>query len=146
MTVFLVDDSPQVIDFLKEMLAALPGIEVAGHAHDVSTALRSIRTASPDVVLLDLHLPDGSGMEVLKTIKKEMPATIVIVLTNYAFPQYKQKCLEMGAHAFLDKSTDFTKIPRLISDVSEPEAYRQGPPSSPTLGPPSQHKIREGSR
>ena len=131
MKVFLIDDSAQVIERLMEMLAPLPGVEVVGHAADIPEALLALPSASPDVVLLDLHLPSGSGIEVLEAIKKEMPATIVIVLTNYAFPQYKQKCLELGAHAFLDKSKDFTVVPKMISAIANPDSPWQGfPPSS----------------
>lgn len=131
MKVFLVDDSAQVIERLLEMLAPLPGVEVIGHAADIPEALLSLRAAIPDVVLLDLHLPSGSGIEVLEAIKREMPATIVIVLTNYTFPQYKQRCLGLGAYAFLDKSTDFTSVPEMIWAFAHPNSPWQGPsPSS----------------
>lgn len=139
MNVFLVDDSPVVIERLEEMLDPLPGIEVIGYAADIPEALRSIREAKPDVVLLDLHLPSGSGIEVLKKIKKEMPATVVIVLTNYAFPQYSEKCMELGAHAFLDKSSDFTSIPEMVWALVRPNSPWHGSP------PPSLSKPRKAS-
>jgi DNA-binding NarL/FixJ family response regulator len=136
MKVFLIDDSAQVFERLLEMLAPLPGVQVIGHAADIPEALLGLRTAIPDVVLLDLHLPSGSGIELLEAIKREMPATLVIVLTNYAFPQYKQKCLELGAHAFLDKSTDFTVVPEMIWAIANPDSPWQGfpPPSLSEAG------------
>jgi DNA-binding NarL/FixJ family response regulator len=126
MKVFLIDDSAQVLERLEEMLAPLPGVEVIGHAADIPEVLPSLRAATPDVVLLDLHLPSGSGIEVLEAIKIEMPAIIVIVLTNYAFPQYEQKCLDLGAYAFLDKSTDFTSVPEMIWALAHPNSPWEG--------------------
>jgi DNA-binding NarL/FixJ family response regulator len=118
MTVLLIDDSALVIERLQEMLLPLPGVELIGPAANIPEALRSVRVSSPDVVVLDLNLPGGSGVTVLKTIKKEKPSTIVIVLTNYAFPQYEKKCFEAGADLFLDKSKDFARVPRLIQKLS----------------------------
>jgi len=112
MTVLLIDDSALVIERLQEMLLPLPGVELIGPAANIPEALRSVRVSSPDVVVLDLNLPGGSGVTVLKT------STIVIVLTNYAFPQYEKKCFEAGADLFLDKSKDFARVPRLIQKLS----------------------------
>jgi DNA-binding NarL/FixJ family response regulator len=110
MRVFLADDSPVVIERLKEMIAHVPGVEIVGQAGDVPGAQKSIRESNPDVVILDLHMPGGSGIEVLQSIKKETPRTEVIVLTNFAFPQYRKTCYDLGADLFLDKSTEFDKI------------------------------------
>lgn len=144
MKVFLVDDSAQVIERLKEMLAPLPGVELMGIAADIPAAFIGLRAVTPDVVLLDLHLPGGSGIEVLKVIKKEMPATKVIVLTNYAFPQYQRKCEEAGADAFLDKSKDFAKVPEVIESLSQGGKHLPG--SSHPPGAMSPSRVKVGSR
>jgi DNA-binding NarL/FixJ family response regulator len=146
MKIFLVDDSMQVVERLKAMLALLPGIEVIGSATDLPEALHSIRTARPDVVLLDLRLPSGSGMQVLQMIKNEKLGTIVVVLTNYAFPQYRKRCEEAGAYAFLDKSRDFTAVPQVLRALADLHNQARGPFPPQDLTSPTEPKVRVGSR
>lgn len=137
MKIFLVDDSPHFIERLKEMLAPLSSVEIVGCAGDIPEAKRSIRTTVPDVVLLDLNLPGGSGIELLRALKADSPEVKVIVLTNYAFPQYKKKCLTLGAYAFLDKSTDFTSVPELLSALAGTAHLPETSPHSNLVHEPS---------
>jgi DNA-binding NarL/FixJ family response regulator len=116
MRVFLADDSPLVIERVKELIAVLPRVETVGQAGDVPGAQKSIRELNPDVVILDIHMPGGSGIEVLQTIKKEKPATVVIIFTN--FPEYREKCINLGADFFLDKLAEFDKIPEILLGLS----------------------------
>jgi DNA-binding NarL/FixJ family response regulator len=146
MNVLMVDDSAQVIERLKEMLGLLPGVEVVGWVADLPEALETVQTAKPDVVLLDLHLPSGSGLQLLETIKSQKLNSVVIVLTNYAFPQYRRKCVEAGAYAFLDKSTDFTKVPEVVAALLKPTDRASGPPPAPSLTSRLEHPVKVGSR
>ena len=146
MKVFLVDDSVQVIQRLSRMIAALPGVVVMGQASDIPAALQAIRAESPDVVVLDLHLPSGSGIKVLQMIKREKPATKVIVHTNYAFPQYQKKCIESGAVAFLDKSKDFDKIPRVIEELARHQRSRGKRSAASALKSPRTLGLRSPAR
>jgi DNA-binding NarL/FixJ family response regulator len=146
MKILLIDDSALVVERLQEMLAPLPGVEVVGHATDIPEVLRSLRASSPDVVLLDLHLPGGSGIKVMETIRKEKPAIIVIVLTNYAFPQYEKRCAAAGAHSFLDKSKDFTRVPGLIQELSNQMDHRQRSRSTHSFEFQFRRKLEVGSR
>jgi DNA-binding NarL/FixJ family response regulator len=116
MRVFLADDSPLVIGRVKESIAGLQGVEIVGQAGDVPGAQKSIRELNPDVVILDVHMPGGRGIEVLQSIKKEKPATVVIVFTNS--PEYREKCINLGADFFLDKTTEFDKIPEILLGLS----------------------------
>jgi DNA-binding NarL/FixJ family response regulator len=109
MRVLIADDSPIVCERLKAMLSNLEEIETVGRARDVSEAINSIEELKPDAVILDIQMPVGSGIEVLKHIKKEHPATVVIMLTNYPYPQYRQECMDEGADFFFDKSLEFEK-------------------------------------
>jgi DNA-binding NarL/FixJ family response regulator len=144
MRIFLVDDSAQVLDRLKSILLPLQGVELIGSADDIAAGLDSIRAIRPDVVFLDLRLPSGSGMKLLQMIKEENLGAEVVVLTNYAFPQYRKKCAEAGAFAFLDKSTDFAIVPQIIAALAETkENARGGLPSDDMLSP-SEPKIRVG--
>lgn len=140
MRIYLVDDSVQFLDRLLAILVPLQGIEVIGSANDLPEAISSIRADRPDVVFLDLQLPSGSGMKILQTIKNEKLDVNVVVLTNYAYPQYRKKCAEDGAYAFLDKSTDFSKVPQIISALSELHEKVRGEPHN--LTPPSEPKVR----
>lgn len=117
MKVFIADDSEVVCERLTAMLSELPGVEVVGKATDSSEAIRSIRELHPDAVILDIRMPGGSGIDVLKAIKKDNYAPRVIVLTNYPYPQYRKACMDAGAEFFLDKSTEFEKVTELIKQL-----------------------------
>jgi DNA-binding NarL/FixJ family response regulator len=111
MKVFLVDDSTMVLKKLVAMISGIEGIEIAGQAMTARDAIQSIVALKPDVVILDIRLNGGgSGMDVLKEIKKEIPPPIVIMLTNYPYPQYREKCQALGADYFFDKVTEIEKI------------------------------------
>ncbi len=109
MKIFIADDSPILRERLNAMLSDLPRIEIIGEAGNVAEAIESIRALHPDVVILDIRMPGGSGIEVLENIKKMKAAPAVIMLTNYPDPQYKKKCMALGAEYFFDKSTEFKK-------------------------------------
>ncbi len=114
MRVFVADDSEPVRERILSMLREIPDVEIVGHAED-SLAARALVTAlQPDVVILDINMPGGSGIEVLEDIKKLPRAPRVIMLTNHSQLQYRQRCLEAGADEFLDKSTEFEKIPEVL--------------------------------
>jgi len=117
MTVLIADDSQVVAERLSSMLSELSGIEIAGHAGTVPEALHAVRSLRPDVVILDLQMPGGHGMDVLKTTKREQPGLTVIVLTNHSHWQYRKKCLENGARSFLDKSTEFQEVAVVLREL-----------------------------
>jgi YesN/AraC family two-component response regulator len=112
--VFIADDSRIIQEHLVTLLDELAGIEIVGQAENVVEAISAIRKLKPDVVILDIRMPGGSGLDVLQTIKQDEVAPIVIILTNYPYPAYRQKCLQVGADFFLDKSTEFDQIPELL--------------------------------
>jgi DNA-binding NarL/FixJ family response regulator len=96
------------------MLDELAGVEIVGQAENVAEAISAIGNLKPDVVILDIRMPGGSGIDVLENIKQNDSALLVIILTNYPYPGYRQKCLQAGADFFLDKSTEFDQIPELF--------------------------------
>jgi DNA-binding NarL/FixJ family response regulator len=96
------------------MLEELVGIEVVGQAANVAEAISAIWKLQPDVVILDILMPGGSGIKVLQNIKQAGAGPMVIILTNYPYPVFRQKCLQAGADFFLDKSTEFDQIPELF--------------------------------
>jgi len=111
MKVFLVDDSAIVLEKLAAMISGIEGVEIAGQAMNARDAIQSIVKLKPDVVILDIRLNGGgSGIDVLKEIKKEIPPPIVIMLTNYPYPQYRKKCQALGADYFFDKVAEIEKI------------------------------------
>ena len=117
--VFIADDSEVVCQRLIDMLVELPGIEIVGQAGDASEAIKSIQKLHPDAVVLDIRMIGGSGIDVLKSIKKSEPATVVIMLTNYHYAQYRKKCMDEGADYFLDKSSEFEKVAEIIRQLAE---------------------------
>ena len=119
MKVFIADDSQVLRERLYEMLSELPEVEIMGYAQDVPEALTSIKTLKPDVVILDIRMPGGSGVDVLQEIKKDKQTPMVIVLTNYPYPQYRKKCMEMGADFFFDKSAEFEKVTAIFKQLTE---------------------------
>ena len=117
--VFISDDSATVREHLVAMALELPETAVVGQAQDVAGSLDAIRQTRPDVVILDIRMPGGNGMKVLREVKKMKPAPRVIMLTNYAYVQYRKKYEQAGADFFLDKSTEFDKLPQALEQVRQ---------------------------
>jgi DNA-binding NarL/FixJ family response regulator len=115
--IFIVDDSKAVRDRLVSMLSELEGIEVVGQAGNAAEAISGIRRLRPRVVVLDIQMPGGSGIEVLRAIKREAPPTVVVMLTNHTLAQYREKCMELGADYFLDKTRDLDKLTEIFQDL-----------------------------
>lgn len=114
MNVFVVEDAPQVRKRLVAMLGSVPGVTVVGEADSVRGAIDGALTSGAEALLLDLQLRDGNGLDVLAALKPQRPLLRVIVLSNFASPQYRQASLAAGADVFLDKSQEFERVPELL--------------------------------
>jgi len=110
MRVFLAADSAPVRERILAILEEISQVEVVGHAEDSLGARLLIPALQPDVVILDINMPGGSGIDLLHDIKQLAPAPTVVMLANHSQPEYKKRCLDAGADYFLDKSTEFEKI------------------------------------
>ena len=108
--VFIADDSMLILERLKAMLSDLSEVEIIGESRTGIGAIQAIRTKNPDVMILDIKMPGMGGIDVLKYIKNNNKHTKVIMLTNYPFPQYRKKCLDLGADYFFKKSTEFENV------------------------------------
>ncbi|MGD8535752.1 MAG: response regulator [Candidatus Aminicenantes bacterium] len=119
MKVLVVDDSALLRERLVSMISELPGITTIGQAQNPSQALDTVQKLNPEVVILDIRLSEGNGIEILQQIKKKTVAPVTIMFTNYPYPQYRKKCEETGADFFFDKSTEFHKITDVLKKISQ---------------------------
>ena len=117
--ILIADDSTFIRERLPAMLLDIPGIEVVGQAKNGAEALNLAQELNPDVVILDIRMPRMTGIEVLQKLKKDKTAPVVIMLTSYPYPQYREKCQEAGADFFFDKSTDFDKLFSLLKELRQ---------------------------
>lgn len=115
--VFIVDDHPMVIEGIRSMLVQLPDIEIAGHAMNAASCLGFFVKNSTDVVLLDINLPDQSGIEVCKELIRRIPALKIIALTNFDQLTYLQSMKDAGAHGYLLKNSSLDEIEKAIQAV-----------------------------
>ncbi len=118
MKIVIADDSPLLRDRISKLLKGLNERIVIYEAENGQKAMELIYAKNPDLVFLDIRMPEMNGIEVLKKIRKEKMKTKVCILTNYPYPQYKKKCLEAGADYFLSKTEEFEDIKLIISALA----------------------------
>jgi DNA-binding NarL/FixJ family response regulator len=105
----IVDDSLLIVKRLTTTLhEVLPSTEIISVLRG-NDAMAVMEKSMPQTVLLDLQLPDITGIEVLKKIKKQYPTAAVVVLTNNSVPYNRTTCIKEGAEGFYDKSSEFEK-------------------------------------
>jgi DNA-binding NarL/FixJ family response regulator len=112
--VFLVDDHEIVRRGVAEVLEEDPGITVAGEAGSMAEALARVPAVRPDVVVVDMRLPDGNGAEVCRQLKARVPEVRSLVLTSYADPEAVAAAVRAGASGYLLKQV---RGPALVSAV-----------------------------
>jgi len=115
--VLIVEDSEVVMRRIRSMLKEIPEVTVVGEAVNGTEALAISNVMNPDVVLLDIHMPGISGIEVLKEIKQANAQTRVMMLTNYSDLHHRKRCKEAGADYFFDKSIEFEKVPDILGSI-----------------------------
>ncbi len=118
----MVEDMATVRGLIAERLREIPNVNVVGEAEDAAEALNGIMGTSPDVVILDLHLPGGGGLHVLRELKGLSLPPRVLVFTAYAEEPFRRRCLELGADGFFDKATQAEEMYALIERWAQERA------------------------
>jgi two-component system, NarL family, response regulator DevR len=118
----LVDDHKVVRLGLASLFSTVPGVAVVGQAGSMAEALSQVRRCRPDVVIMDVRLPDGSGAEACRDIRSASPATHVVMLTSYADEDAVIASVVAGAAGYLLKQTDPARIVEAVQAVSRGES------------------------
>ena len=119
--VILVDDHELVRVGLRSLFKAVPTIDVVAEADSVASALEAINATGPDLVILDLRLPDGSGIELCQKIRRLYPMTHVLVLT--AFDDEILAAIQAGASGYILKKVDLRELLHAIEVIGRGEAF-----------------------
>jgi two-component system invasion response regulator UvrY len=121
--VLIADDHAIVREGLKQILADTPNIVVEGEAENGLSAVQLVRGCDSDVLLLDISMPDRSGIEVLKQIRKEKPALAVLMLSMHREDQYAVRSLKAGAAGYLNKQSAPAELVNAIRQVASGRKY-----------------------
>lgn len=117
--VLVVDDHPIFRQGVRSLLRIFPDIEVVGEAEGPADALAQVAEMKPDIVLLDVRLGAGNGIEVARWVRRYHPESRVIILTTYDDDEYLFGALQAGAHAYLLKDVALDELPAAIRAVHE---------------------------
>jgi DNA-binding NarL/FixJ family response regulator len=121
--VLIADDHTLVRDGIRSLLALAADIEIVGEAADGREAVEKIRQLMPDIVLMDLAMPIMGGLEAARRVRKEFPATKVLVLTQYDDSEYVIPVIEAGARGFVSKMSSSSELASAIQAVYRGESF-----------------------
>lgn len=112
LTCFVVEDSAVILQNLVATLEEMLPLSVVGTAEDEQSALRWVATpgAQCDLMIIDIFLKSGTGLEVLRRARPLLPDASMVVLTNYATPEMRSRCRELGADRVFDKSGELDEL------------------------------------
>lgn len=117
-SVAIVEDNADIADELEKLLSEEPSFTCLGVCRNLQTALRKIPALAPDVVIMDIQLPDGSGIQAITRLKPILPRTQFIVFTIFNDQDQIFKALEAGANGYLLKCTSSEEMLRAIREVN----------------------------
>ena len=153
--VFLLDDHEIVRTGLRSLLESTEDIEVVGEAGTVAEALSRIPALRPDVAILDVRLPDGSGVEACRDIRDRMPATACVILTSYADDEALFASIMAGSSGYILKQVGGNSLIDDVRRVAAGESLldpaladrvlrrlREGPEEDPLLASLTQQERR----
>jgi two-component system, NarL family, response regulator DevR len=118
----IIDDHEMVREGLKAILTTEPDFEIVGDAANAEQAFELIERLNPDVILLDIRLPDISGIEVCRKVTECYPTSAVIILTTFTDESLVEQCIQAGARGFIVKDIERFDLKRSIRAVARGEA------------------------
>ncbi|KQS99333.1 response regulator [Cellulomonas sp. Leaf395] len=116
--VLLVDDHPLFLDGVRAALSGAEGLEVVGEAHDVASGLVMVTELRPDVVLMDLNLPDGSGIDATRAVLRSNPETRVLVMTMADEDDAVVAAMRAGARGYVVKGAGRAELIQSVQTVA----------------------------
>ena len=122
--VLLADDHQLILAGVRRALDEVEDLEVVGAAESGSQVLPLIHQTSPDLVLLDLRLPDMNGLACLDAIRKRYPEVKVVVLSAFSDPEHIQAAFQRGATAYIVKSVNPVDLPSALRQALEETVYQ----------------------
>ena len=125
--VVLCDDVSEMRKLLRYTLETDPRLEVVGEAADGREGARMIAELQPDVVLLDLSMPEMDGFEAIPTIASSAPRTGIIVLSGFSAERMREPALRNGADLYLEKGLPLDEVVSAVREVSSRAAPRARP-------------------
>lgn len=121
--VFIVDDHPMVLAGLHSLLGGLENIEVIGSVSNAFDAIPFIQKNRPDVVLLDINLPEISGIDLCKKIHQQFPSIRILGMSTFSERSYISRMIENGASGYLIKSASAEEIAEAIHTIGDGKIY-----------------------
>jgi two-component system OmpR family response regulator len=118
--IFLVEDSAEIREALTQTLESAGHMTVVGYADNANDAIRAMESQPIDAAVIDLHLREGSGLEVLAHLARSNPKNILrVVLTNHTAPMFRRASEKLGADHFLDKSMEFERAVEVLAEHAQ---------------------------
>lgn len=117
--VAIVDDHSLIRDALSDLLSARADVDVVAAVGDAAAALRALEATHPDVLLLDIALPDANGLDLIERVREVSPATRVLVLSMHSESEYAAEARERGASGLIAKAAPLEELVRAIRSVAE---------------------------
>ena len=115
--VLLVEDSKVLTERLTEAIRQIPEVELVGIADTEVAAIAAATYETVDVIILDLHLKQGTGFGVMRALVGRPCKPRIVVLTNYDLPEYKNAAIALGATHFLDKARDYGRLGDVLQEI-----------------------------
>jgi DNA-binding NarL/FixJ family response regulator len=122
-SLFLIEDEELVCELLSEFLSGMDGITFLGDARDGASAIDKCRELQPEMIILDLRLPEISGLDVLKMLHRELPKTKVIIFTGSLSEETLHTTLENGAVAYVEKAYGLEELQKAIESALKGDKY-----------------------
>ncbi len=142
----LVDDHELVRQGLRFVLEAQDDLKVVGEAATASEGVRRVRFDVPDVAVVDLDLPDGSGIDVCRRIQADIPETKVLILTAFADPSAYQAARDAGAGGFLLKKVGHGQLEQTIREIANGGSAFEEAPVAPEPEDPLVARLTDRER
>lgn len=151
-SVFVVDDQDLVREGIAALLGLQDGIEVAGTARDGAEAVATVPDARPDVILMDVRMPEMDGVAATKTLCRRLPGVKILMLTTFDDDEYVTRALRAGAAGYLLKNLPAADLARAVHlahagvaplDASVAARVVAGPPSPGPLTPRETEVLRQ---
>jgi DNA-binding NarL/FixJ family response regulator len=125
--VLVADDHALVREGIRTVLAEVPGLEVIGEAATGAAAIELAERERPDVVVLDISMPEGTGLDVTARLRESLPETRILILSIYDHEQYVLESVRAGAHGYLRKDSSPTELRDAVRAVARGDSFFSAP-------------------